>query len=889
MAIAFKRPIVIVPAFLLSYALFVAWRRRTAGALEWTVLARKFLVPSAIQYGNHDLQFLHLALEELEKPQRYRLSFDETRLNSCLTIFLRAYIRADLPFVLRESPTLIETLKQFGRDLEADTIALLHDEVFIQRAENYLSLPVSFQAEALDTGVQCCMYAAKAAEQMGDQPCAASYQTRLGHGLYTVGKLEDSSAAFEAALTKWRPLAVAHPDRFLPYVAQTLINVGNALERRREFELSSKAFEECIVLLRKLSAKDCQYSTDLALALNDLGTLYLSLYQSEIAQEQFNESLAVFRQLTLYEEQPPLLLARAKALCNFTLSVADPDNEALQKSSTALNDIRQDVLDIQNLMWPSEDEIPSLTNIRVRILLNLGLVLGRLKETDKARVLLETACQTAENSGWWDLLAEIFEARTAVEQWAEDNPLKGFHHAERAVRTLEKGLVSLNSFGQVRAWEDRGSFKAKLEISYTQCLLHSAQQNDEGRVFNLLESLRNGDSLSDPLLDRSPAADEVGIEKARELVAKNKICYLAIQIVPKGAVFFSILPSAQVEISHISVGWRAKFFELFERILEINKEIELGLVDFQQISEAPHVTPTDLKTYRTLQQYQVILMDLGRELFRMMPKRVQKILTANIDNVFISAYGDLQNLPFEFLFLSSNEWAGLKHLLPRVHSFRELQTVLLRQPNNTLKSSMVVADTGNDLDHARVAAAHIVAALNQKSFTLTPRGKALIGGAATKEGFLNALKAGVSLGFYCGHGGYDTYGPFLNLANDGKVRPHDIERIHLGHHPILYYDCCQAGISNYRLGGRIAGFGVASITAGASCCLQANRPIFDTSASDLSRLFVKGLLSGNGAGESLLQARRSVATRYDSPLCWAFPVLVGNPYAHLRSAVRTRS
>ena len=864
-SIRFKRPIVMIPALLLSGVLFVVWRRRTISNVEWAILARRFLVSRASLYGKEGFRFLHQALEELEKPGAHAfLSFEETRLNSRLAVFLRAYISADGAFVLGVSPTLIKKLRQFGRNVEADTIALLHDELFIQKAEDYLSLPVSFQAEALETGLQCCTYGARAAEQLGDQACAASYLTRLGHGLYTIGVLQDSAAAFEAALKKWRTLAVAEPDQFLPYVAQTLTNVANNRARRREFESSSEAFAESIVLLRKLSTENRQYATYLALALNDLGTLYLSLYEFEIARQQFKESLTVFRSLTVYAEQPPLLLARAKTLSNFMRSWAERANEPLPP--TVLHNIRQDLLEIQNLLWSSEDEIPSLTNIRVRILLNMGLVLGRLKETGQARAVLEAACQTAENSEWWDLLAEIFEARTGVEQWADDNPLNGFHHAERAVSALEKGLVSLKSRGQAGEWEDRGSFKAKLEMSYAQCLLHSAQQNDERRVFHLLEALRDGNSLSDPLLDRSPAADEVNLEKARELVAKNKICYLAVQVVPKGAVFFSIVPSGEIEISHISVGWRARFFELFERILEINKEMELG-------------------TTKTLQYYQVLLMELGGELFTMLPERVQKILTADIDNIFISAYGDLQNLPFEFLFLSSNEWAGLKHLLPRVHSFKELQAVLLRQPGHALKSGMVVADTANDLDQARAAAAHIAAELNEKSFTLTPRGKALIGGAATKEGFLNALKAGVSLGFYCGHGGYDSFGPFLNLANDAKVRPSDIERLRLDHHPVLYYDCCQAGISNYRLGGRIAGFGVASITAGASCCLQANRPVFDTSASDLSRTFVKGLLGGSGAGESLLQARRSVAVTYDSPLCWAFPVLLGNPYAHFQSSV----
>jgi hypothetical protein len=123
------------------------------------------------------------------------------------------------------------------------------------------------------------------------------------------------------------------------------------------------------------------------------------------------------------------------------------------------------------------------------------------------------------------------------------------------------------------------------------------------------------------------------------------------------------------------------------------------------------------------------------------------------------------------------------------------------------------------------------------------------------------------------------------LAKDEKVRPAHLAHLLLTNEPIIHYDCCQAGISSYHWGGEHRGFGYYTIAIGASCCLQANRYLFDERAADMSKLFYTKLLEeGKTAGVALLETRNEFAKKYPSPLYWAFPTLYGNPDTRLLEA-----
>jgi hypothetical protein len=277
------------------------------------------------------------------------------------------------------------------------------------------------------------------------------------------------------------------------------------------------------------------------------------------------------------------------------------------------------------------------------------------------------------------------------------------------------------------------------------------------------------------------------------------------------------------------------------------------------------------------------LAERGHELFQELPGEIREVLASPARQVFLSSYADLQNLPFEILCPAPGEWLGLKQVLPRVHSFQELRAVVPRQPDPACAASAALfADPGGDLPFAFISSRKLSRLLVEKGFQLVPGGKAVLGVQATAKRFQQALESGVVLGVFCGHGEYDPiHGPCLDFAGRTKIWSWEIAEMRLACRPILYYDCCLAGITSYATGGRQIGLGPGALQAGASACLLANRPIFDMFAAAMSQSFFSGVVEGKAAGDALLEARRRIAEKCANPLCWTLPILLGNPDARL--------
>ena len=81
-------------------------------------------------------------------------------------------------------------------------------------------------------------------------------------------------------------------------------------------------------------------------------------------------------------------------------------------------------------------------------------------------------------------------------------------------------------------------------------------------------------------------------------------------------LFFAVLPSGRVEICPISKGWRAKFFDLFEGMDEI----------IEKISQE-----TDEGLLARLTKETNSFMELGSELFCMLPPTIQTLFTSDIN------------------------------------------------------------------------------------------------------------------------------------------------------------------------------------------------------------------------------------------------------------------
>jgi tetratricopeptide (TPR) repeat protein len=902
---------------------------------DWALLLRRFLT-------DQDADLLRRAVEVLERqtsspspaprPTIFRRWLQQAAgvadLDARVLALLKAWQAMDFPTVFKKGPPAVRALTACGRVAEAKTVAMLYDEILIQTAEGYMALPEEVRLQRFQTGLEACMACAGSAEELSDYPLTAKYLVRLGNGLYSARRLPESTAAFEKASELWRTLAAKQPHRYLPELARTLNHLGTSASESHGYVHAWAYYDEAITILRGLTRLYPQlYLLESAQVLNNIAGLYVATGQLDTALDTFGESIPLWEKLAAGESiatylnalagrgdagptaismRMPYEVDLARALCNRGDALCDLNRcvEDLHEARVTL----ERAVKIQErwlMVLPSANvclflanslaalgrvlyqlgsqerdeqtdyftvarrelekalalqlrnfvpQIPAFVVNLVNTLINLGVLYLKASELGESKRVLTEAVEMCERHQLWRLLARALAERAALEVKESGQPLAGVAFDERAIKALEKGLVQLNEFER----SNRDLFKGPIEVSYAKCIAHYMQQHEPARVFQLLESLRQVDRLSG--MARDDLKPVVDLSAARAFVAQEKIAYLAVQVVPAGAVFFSLLPSGEVVYCSIGVGWRARFFALFELINRAVRE-----------AAAPGASGAPLSE----------LDDLGGELFNMLPAEVRALLTSHVGNIFLSPQGDLQNLPFEFLRLPSGEYLGLRQLLPRVHSFAELQSVVHRQPGLRSRSCMVVGDPRDDLPHARAAAESVATKLRARQLNIEPDKGLLCGQAVTKWKLLDALDAGIMFGLYCGHGGYDKEGGFLALSGGEVVRPKHIAHLWLADNPIIHYDCCQAGITVYHLGGHYAGLAPFTVAIGASCCLLANRLIYDKLAARMTSGLYDKLLGGLTVGESLLETRRQIAEGSPNPLYWAFPIMYGNPGARL--------
>lgn len=911
----------------------------------WAYMVRQYLAHKDLQSIN---QAINKLKSNSDAPKNHYQTFfqhllskfiSQDKIDSEILMILNALKNGDIQKIFYISPILVKKLHLTGKKEEEVTISLLHDEFLIQRAEGYLMLSGSSRVQAFKVGIDTCISCIKAAQELDDKPLTASYLRRLAHGLYSAGKLKESIEAFNEALSIWRILAEEQPIKYLTEVADTLYHMGNVWDECNELTKARVAFSESLTIFRELIHVNPEKNRlGLARVLNGLGNYYRATNNYIYAVEMFEESLSIFEDIDSSESSNTeldlisnfnrlrflenrsgilrnygyLLISQNRSLPNikkaqdafkkaalileellrishllgsielahcktglgmsFLMLGRNQDLDGSQEKSKEFYEAARIELEAALEIYRQHNfgQISMENPYIVEALVHLGETLGKLQETSKARKLLIEAVEICKRNKMWLKLAIAFETRRMIEMLDSGNPMAGFRFAEQSVEALETMLSQLDPVERM----NRSKYKKYIEVSYCLCIAHYAKQDKKERVFHLLESLRRVDRLSDLSADYSASTKALNLDKAKKIVNQFNIAYFAIHTVPGGVVFFTLQPSGRVEITTIEKGWSSKFFELFEFINQTLKDL----------SFEDELKPENL--YNELNARLPVLYKFGRELFDMLPEEVQVFLKSETKYIFISPYAEMQNLPFEFLYLpireSNREWLGLKKLLPRVHNFSELHSVLLRQPDQSSRGGIVIGDPQDNLPFAKETATLIANKLQNYGFELVPDGGPILGKSATNWKFLDGFNTGIVFGFYAGHGGFDNFGAFLGIEEVERLRPSSLASLSLDSNPIIYYDCCSSGIEHYNWGGEYKGLGYITISIGASCCLQSNRFLIDKLASNMAKLFTHYLLEeGKTTGEALFTARNQIAKANSNPFYWGYPFLFGNPDAKL--------
>jgi tetratricopeptide (TPR) repeat protein len=121
-------------------------------------------------------------------------------------------------------------------------------------------------------------------------------------------RMEEARRHFERALEMRRQLALQDPDRYLPYLAGSLNNLGAVDRQQNRTEDARQHFEGALTIYRQLAQQNPDaYLYYLATTLNNLGFLDRLQNQTEDARRRYEEALKFYRQLAQRDPDAYLL------------------------------------------------------------------------------------------------------------------------------------------------------------------------------------------------------------------------------------------------------------------------------------------------------------------------------------------------------------------------------------------------------------------------------------------------------------------------------------------------------------------------------------------------------------------------------------------------------
>ncbi len=130
------------------------------------------------------------------------------------------------------------------------------------------------------------------------QPYLAMSLNDLGTMYSYLGKYEEALKATKEAVGIFRKLAKQNPDKYLPDLAMSLNNLGMDYSSLGRYEEALEATKKAVEIRRKLAEHNPdKYLPDLAGSLNNLGMMYSSLGRYEEALEATKKAVEIRRKL----------------------------------------------------------------------------------------------------------------------------------------------------------------------------------------------------------------------------------------------------------------------------------------------------------------------------------------------------------------------------------------------------------------------------------------------------------------------------------------------------------------------------------------------------------------------------------------------------------------
>jgi tetratricopeptide (TPR) repeat protein len=225
------------------------------------------------------------------------------------------------------------------RDLILDVIAIEAPEplmnIEIDKAEKLAYEIKAPNAGAVLFGRLASHYRDLAEKDERFLPDLATTLNNLGNALSRKGSLDDAIERYEEALNIYRDLA-EKDKRFLPDLATTLNNLGNALSRKGSLDDAIERYEEALNIYRDLAEKDKRFLPDLARTLNNLGVALSDKGSLDDAIDKLEEALKIYRDLAEKDKRILPDLARTLNNLGVALSRKGSLDDAIERYEDAL-------------------------------------------------------------------------------------------------------------------------------------------------------------------------------------------------------------------------------------------------------------------------------------------------------------------------------------------------------------------------------------------------------------------------------------------------------------------------------------------------------------------------------------------------------------------------
>ncbi len=269
-----------------------------------------------------------------------------------------------------------------------------------------------------------------------------------------------------------------------------------------------------------------------------------------------------------------------------------------------------------------------------------------------------------------------------------------------------------------------------------------------------------------------------------------------------------------------------------------------------------------------------------RTVWRELPENIRHDLTeAETILISLSNMGDMNQVPVE-LFHDGREYLGLTKKVLRVTSPGQLYKILGENWINTNpygKGLIVRAAEDPDFGHLPLADSEVQ---NAERSMYTYAEEVCLLHEPSAEELLTALRNGVDIMHYIGHGFADENGEMLILSSEEAISALNLQSTKPARAPVSILSSCFVGRARHLRTGKQRGITAALLEEGAGAVIAASYALPD----QVGNQFVRTLYHHGRAtrlSDAVLLTRRSLAARGYHPVAWGAFFLFGHPDATL--------